>query len=156
MRARSGRHSLDGWSSIDGGLVIDVSKMKRVEIDETARTAKVGTGVVQREAVAALGARGYVMSTGSEGGVGLGGVILGGGFGLLTRLLGMACDALVAADIVVADDLESAKIIEVSENTNADLLWACRGGGGGNFGITTSYMLKLHELRDVQFVIARW
>src|ERR1700747_3686508 len=83
LRARSGRHCLEGWSSLDGGLVIDVSRMKSVEIDETARTAKVGTGLVQREAVAALGQRGFVMSTGSEGGVGLGGVILGGGFGFL-------------------------------------------------------------------------
>ncbi len=156
FRPRSGRHSLEGWSAIDSGLVIDVSRMKSVEFDETAGTVKVGTGVVQREAVAALGERGYVMSTGSEGGVGLGGVILGGGFGLLTRIFGMACDALVAAEIVVADELESAKIIEASENSNVDLLWACRGGGGNNFGITTSYTLKLHELRDVQFVIAKW
>ena len=78
LRARSGRHSLDGWSSLDGGLVIDVSRMKSVEFDEAARTVKVGTGLVQREAVAALGERGFVMSTGSEGGVGLGGVRLVG------------------------------------------------------------------------------
>ena len=156
LRARSGRHSLEGWSCIDGGLVIDVSRMKSVEIDEPARTAKVGTGLVQREAVAALGQRGFVMSTGSEGGVGLGGVILGGGFGLLTRLLGMACDALLAAEIVMADGPRSAKVIEANEHNNSDLLWACRGGGGGNFGIATSYTLKLHELADVQFLIAKW
>jgi FAD/FMN-containing dehydrogenase len=156
VRARSGRHSLDGWSSLDGGVVIDVSRMKSVEFDETARTVKVGTGLVQREAVAALGERGFVMSTGSEGGVGLGGVILGGGFGLLTRLFGMACDALLAAEIVVADGAQSAKLIEVNEHTNSDLLWACRGGGGGNFGIATSYTLKLHELADVTLLIAKW
>lgn len=156
LRARSGGHCIEGWSAIDGGLVIDVSRMKNIEFEEAAGTVRVGTGVIQREAVAALGERGYVMSTGAEGTVGLGGVILGGGFGLLTRQFGMACDALLAAEIVVADDLESAKIIEVEQNTNADLLWACRGGGGGNFGITTAYTLKLNELRDVQFVIARW
>src|ERR1700722_11985328 len=122
VRARSGRHSLDGWSSLDGGLVIDVSRLKSVEFDETARTVKVGTGLVQREVVAALGERGFVMSTGSEGGVGLGGVILGGGFGLLTRLLGMACDALLGAEIVVADGAHSAKLIEVNEHINSDLL----------------------------------
>lgn len=156
LRARSGRHCLEGWSSLDGGVVIDVSRMKSVEIDATARTAKVGTGVVQREAVAALGQRGFVMSTGSEGGVGLGGVILGGGFGLLTRLFGMACDALLAAEIVVADGLHSAKVIEANEHNNSDLLWACRGGGGNTFGITTSYTLNLHELSEVQFLIAKW
>ena len=156
MRARSGRHSIDGWSSIDGGLVIDVSRMKSVEIDETARTAKVGTGLIQKEAVAALGERGFVMPTGSEGGVGLGGVMPGGGFGLLTRSLGLACDNLLAAEIVVADGPRSAKVIEATARSNADLLWAWRGGGGGNFGIATSYTLKLHELSEVQLMIANW
>lgn len=156
LRARSGRHNIEGWSSLDGGLVIDVSRMKGLEIDETACVAKVGTGLVQREAVAALGERGFVMPTGSEGAVGLGGVILGGGFGLLTRMFGMACDALVAAEIVVADGSHSAKVIKADEHTNADLLWACRGGGGGNFGIATSYTLKVHELADMQLLIARW
>ncbi len=156
FRARSGGHCIEGWSALDGGLVIDVSRMKNAEFDEAAGTVRVGTGLIQREAVATLGARGYVMSTGAEGTVGLGGVILGGGFGLLTRQLGMACDALLAAQIVVADEAESAKIIEVDQDTHADLLWACRGGGGGNFGITTAYTLKLTKLHDVQFVIAKW
>lgn len=106
LRARSGRHSLDGWSSVDGGVVIDVSRMKGVAIDDAAGTATVGTGLTQREVVPALGERGFVMPTGSEGGVGLGGVIL------------------------------------------------C--GGGGNFGIATSYTLKLHELERAEFAILRW
>jgi FAD/FMN-containing dehydrogenase len=156
LRARSGRHSLEGWSCIDGGLVIDVSRMKSITIDETARTATVGTGLTQKETVPALGQRGFVVPTGSEGGVGLGGVILGGGFGLLTRSLGLACDNLLAAELVVADGPRSAKVVQASEHSNSDLLWACRGGGGGNFGIATSYTLKLHELSDVQFLIARW
>jgi FAD/FMN-containing dehydrogenase len=156
LRARSGRHSLEGWSCIDGGLVIDVSRMKSLVIDEAARTAPVGTGLVQKETVAALGQRSFVVPTGSEGEVGLGGVILGGGFGLLTRSLGMACDNLLAAEIVVADGPCSAKVVEASERSNPDLLWACRGGGGGNFGIATSYTMKLHELSDVKFLIASW
>ncbi|WP_037176180.1 FAD-binding oxidoreductase [Rhodococcus sp. UNC363MFTsu5.1] len=156
LRARSGRHSLEGWSSLDGGLVVDVSRMKGVEIDEAARTATVGTGLTQTEAVAALGRRGFVVPTGSEGGVGLGGVILGGGFGLLTRSMGMACDNLLAAEVVVADGARSAKVVRATESADSDLLWACRGGGGGNFGIATAYTLKLHELADVTFLIARW
>ena len=156
LRARSGRHSLEGWSSLDGGLVIDVSRMKSVEIDEKARTAKVGTGLTQKEIVPTLGQRGFVIPTGSEGGVGLGGVVLGGGFGLLTRGLGLACDNLLAAEIVVADGSRSAKVVEANAQSNSDLLWACRGGGGGNFGIATSYTLKLHELFHVEFAIARW
>jgi len=156
LRARSGRHSLEGWSSLDGGLVIDVSRMKTIEIDESTRTARVGTGLTQAEAVAALGQRGHVIPTGSEGDVGLGGVVLGGGFGLLTRSLGLACDNLLAAEIVIADGAHSAKIVEAGEHDNPDLLWACRGGGGNNFGIATSYTIRLHELSDVQFLIAKW
>src|SRR5262249_14813789 len=156
LRARSGRHSLDGWSALDGGLVIDVSRMKSVAIDAAAGTATVGTGLTQKEAVPALGQRGFVMSTGSEGGVGLGGVVLGGGFGLLTRNLGLASDNLLAAEIVVPDGARSAKIVRATEHDHSDLLWACRGGGGGNFGIATSYTLKLHELKHVEFAIVRW
>jgi hypothetical protein len=156
LRARSGRHSLDGWSSLDGGLVIDVSRMKSVTIDAAARKATVGTGLTQKEVVPALGQRGFVIPTGSEGGVGLGGVVLGGGFGLLTRHLGLASDNLLAAEVVVPDGARSAKILWATEQDHSDLLWACRGGGGGNFGIATSYILKLHELKHVEFAIVRW
>jgi FAD/FMN-containing dehydrogenase len=156
LRPRSGRHGTEGWSSLDGGLVIDVSRMKNVTIDEKARTATVGTGLIQKEAVPALGQRGFVIPTGSEGGVGLGGVMPAGGFGLLTRNLGLASDNLLAAEIVVADGAHSAKVVQANEHTNSDLLWAFRGGGGGNFGIATSYTLKLHELSEVQMLIASW
>ncbi len=156
FRARSGRHNLEGWSSIDGGLVIDVSRMKSVSINAAMRTATVGTGLTQLETVTALGHHGFAVPTGSEGGVGLGGVILGGGFGLLTRSMGMACDNLIAADIVVADGSGSARLVHADASTKPDLLWACRGGGGGNFGIATSYTFALHELSDVTFLIARW
>jgi hypothetical protein len=156
LRARSGRHSLDGWSSLDGGLVVDVSRMKSFTIDEKAGTATVGTGLTQKETVQALGQRGFVIPTGSEGGVGLGGVVLGGGFGLLTRHLGLASDNLLAAELVVPDGARSAKVVQASEHSNSDLLWACRGGGGGNFGIATSYTLKLHKLEHVELAIARW
>ena len=117
FRARSGRHNLECWSSIDGGLIIDVSRLKSVQIDETTRTATVGTGLTQKEAVAALGRRGYVVPTGSEGAVGLGGVVLGGGFGLLTRAMGLACDNLIAAEIVVADGTRSAKVVQATEDS---------------------------------------
>src|SRR3984885_11720012 len=156
LRARSGRHSLNGWSSLDGGLVVDVSRMKSVAIDETTGTATVGTGLTEEETVPALGQRGFVIPTGSEGGVGLGGVVLGGGFGLLTRNLGLASDNLLAAEVVVPDGARSAKVVQATEHSNSDLLWACRGGGGGNFGIATSYTLKLHALKHVEFAIVKW
>src|SRR5690242_57958 len=156
FRIRSGGHNLEGWSNVDGGLVIDVSRLKSIDIDAAAGTATVGTGLLQKEVVAALGEHGYTIPTGSEGGVGLGGVVLGGGFGLLTRRMGLACDQLLAADIVVADGTDSAKVIHVDENHHADLLWACRGGGGNNFGIATAYTVKLTKLADVAFLYATW
>lgn len=156
LRARSGGHGLEGWSSVDGGLVIDVSRMKGVEIDTASRTATVQTGLTQKEAVETLGQRGFLIPTGSEGSVGLGGVVPGGGLGLLTRSLGLACDHLLAAEIVVADGPDSAKVIEVDEERHPDLLWAWRGGGGGNFGIATSYTVQLHELPEVEMLIATW
>ena len=110
---------------------------------------------VPEETVPGARAARVCIPTGSRG-VGLGGVVLGGGFGLLTRKLGLACDNLLAAEIVVADGSHSAKVVEANAHTNSDLLWACRGGGGGNFGIATSYTLKLHELAHVEFAIARW
>ncbi len=156
FRARSGRHNLEGWSSVDGGLVIDVSRMKSVVVDDASQTATIGTGLVQKEVVAALGERGYAIPTGSEGLVGLGGVVLGGGFGLLTRRMGLACDKLLAAEIVVADGTDSAKVLHVDGQRHADLLCACRGGGGNNFGIATAYTVKLEKLTDVAFLYAKW
>ena len=156
LRVRSGRHSLDGWSSLDGGLVIDVSRMKSITIDETAGTATVGTGLTQEGDSPGARAARLCHSDRLGGGVGLGGVVLGGGFGLLTRNLGLASDNLLAAEVVVPDGARSAKVLQATEHSNSDLLWACRGGGGGNFGIATSYTLKLHDLNHVEFAIARW
>ncbi len=156
FRARSGRHNLEGWSSVDGGVVIDVSLLKSVQVDAATRAAVVGSGLTQAEAVAALGRQGWAIPTGSEGGVGLGGVVLGGGFGLLTRRLGLACDRLVGAEVVVADGDRSASVVTASLDHHADLLWACRGGGGNNVGIATSYTMELEPLVDVAFTYVTW
>lgn len=155
FRVRSGRHNLQGWSSLDGGVVIDVSRLKTVDVASSG-TAVVGTGLTQAEAVAGLGRAGWTIPTGSEGGVGLGGVVLGGGFGLLTRRLGLACDRLLEAEVVVPDGERSAKVIHASVDDHADLLWACRGGGGNNFGVVTSYTMQLAPLADVAFGYLTW
>jgi FAD/FMN-containing dehydrogenase len=97
---RSNGHNLEGWSNVDGGLRIDVSRLKSIELDEVAGTASVGTGLLQKEVVAALGEHGCTIPTGSEGGV-------AGEFGLLTRRMGLGCDHLLVADIVVADGTDS-------------------------------------------------
>jgi FAD/FMN-containing dehydrogenase len=156
IRVRSGRHCLEGWSAVDHGLVIDVSQMKSVMIDEASRTATVGAGLNQLEAVTALGAAGYAAPTGVEGTVGLVGATLGGGFGLLTRSFGMASDNLVVAEVVVASADGGAEAVVADKESNPDLLWALRGAGNGNFGIVTSLTYAIHPLTQAIYVRATW
>jgi FAD/FMN-containing dehydrogenase len=156
VRARSGRHALEGWNAVDGGVVIDVSELKATTIDSDAQTATVGAGLNQMEAVTALGAAGFAAPTGTEGSVGLVGATLGGGFGLLTRDYGMACDNLLAAEVVVATADGGAKAIIADEQNNTDLLWALRGAGNGNFGIVTSLTYRIHPLAHTIDIVAMW
>jgi FAD/FMN-containing dehydrogenase len=156
VRVRSGGHCLEGWSSVDGGLVIDVSGLKSAQIDAASGRATLGAGLLQLEAVTALGAYGLAAPTGSEGNVGLVGATLGGGLGLLTRSLGMACDNLMAVEIVVTDEVNGANAITVDDTSHADLMWALRGAGNGNFGIVTSLTYKVHLLPHVTYVTATW
>jgi FAD/FMN-containing dehydrogenase len=156
VRVRSGGHCLEGWSTVDDGLVIEVSELKSASIDAEGLTATVGAGLNQLEAVTALGAAGVAAPTGTEGSVGLVGATLGGGFGLLTRAFGMASDNLLAAEIVVASDDGGAQAIVVDENTNADLLWALRGAGNGNFGIVTSLTYRVHPLTETVYLTLTW
>jgi FAD/FMN-containing dehydrogenase len=156
LRVRSGRHSLEGWSNVDNGIVIDVSELKSVQIDTANLTATVGAGLNQLEAVTTLGEQNLAVTTGTEGSVGLSGATLGGGFGFLTRYLGMACDNLIGAEIVVASGAEGAKVIEVDLKHHSDLLWALRGAGNGNFGIVTSLTYKVTPLQSVAYLQATW
>lgn len=156
LRVRSGGHCLEGWSTVDDGLVIDVSEMKSATIDIVANTATVGAGLNQLEAVTALGAAGFAAPTGTEGTVGLVGATLGGGFGLLTRNFGMASDNLVAAEVVVASNTVGAEAITVDVDNNSDLLWALRGAGNGNFGIVTSLTYRIRPLTQTVYVTATW
>ncbi|MEU7799788.1 FAD-binding oxidoreductase [Micromonospora arborensis] len=156
LRVRSGRHNLEGWSNVDNGIVIDVSELKDVHIDTAARTAKVGAGLTQSEAVTALGEHDFAVTTGTEGTVGLSGATLGGGFGFLTRYLGMACDNLIGAEIVVAAGADGAKVLEVDPWNHSDLLWALRGAGNGNFGIVTSLTFKVAPLTSVAYLQVTW
>ena len=156
VRIRSGRHCLEGWSGVDGGLVIDVSALKSAQIDHVSRTATVGAGLNQSEAVTALGGAGFATPTGTEGSVGLVGATLGGGFGLLTRRFGMASDNLVAAEVVLAPAGGGATVVIADEQNNTDLLWALRGAGNGNFGIVTSLTYRVHRLTQAIYVTATW
>ncbi|MFR9790093.1 FAD-binding oxidoreductase [Streptomyces sp. MB22_4] len=156
LRIRSGRHSLEGWSNVDSGLVIDISELKSVHIDRAARVATVGAGLNQLEAVTTLAKQNFAVTTGTEGSVGLAGATLGGGLGFFTRWLGMACDSLIGAEVVIAEGAECAKVIKTDLNTHSDLLWALRGAGNGNFGIVTSLTYKVAPLKSVTYVQATW
>jgi len=156
LRVRSGRHALEGWSNIDNGLVIDVSRMKSVRIDTDARIATVGAGLTQLEAVTTLAKQNFAVTTGSEGSVSLCGATLGGGLGPLNRWLGMACDSLLAAEVVVASGPGCAEVINADLQHNSDLLWALRGAGNGNFGIVTQLTYRVHPLDHLTSVQATW
>ena len=156
IRARSGRHCLEGWSGVDGGITIDVSSLKHVSVDPVAGTATVGPGNTQGEAVTALGPMGLTIPTGSEATVGVGGVTLGGGIGFLSRSQGVTCDNLVALDIAVPSGRGGARLLHVDEKHHPDLLWASRGGGGGNFGVATSYTFRTHALATASACEVVW
>jgi FAD/FMN-containing dehydrogenase len=156
LRVRSGRHSLEGWSNVDNGIVIDVSELKSVHIDTASRIATVGAGLSQLEAVTTLAKKDLAVTTGTEGTVGLSGATLGGGFGFLTRYLGMACDSLTAAEIVVTSGARRAQVINADLRNNSDLLWALRGAGNGNFGIVTSLTYRAAPLKSVAYLQATW
>ncbi|MGW5383170.1 FAD-binding oxidoreductase [Nocardia sp. NPDC003963] len=156
VRVRSGRHALEGWSNVDNGIVIDVSRLKSVQFDPGAGIATVGAGLTQLEAVTALAKQNLAVTTGSEGSVSVCGATLGGGLGPLNRWLGMACDSLIAAEVVVASGHDCAEVINADLEHHSDLLWALRGAGNGNFGIVTRLTYEAHPLAHLACVQATW
>ncbi|QWT23127.1 FAD-binding oxidoreductase [Subtercola sp. PAMC28395] len=156
LRVRSGGHCLEGWSTLDDGLVIDVSGLTSFSIDTESCIATVGAGLTQAQAVAALGAAGFAAPTGTEGTVSLAGATLGGGFGLLTRAFGMACDNLLGVEIVVASADGGAEVLTVDADHNTELLWALRGAGNGSFGVVTALRYAVHPLAEVCSVTVTW
>ncbi|NUP26667.1 MAG: FAD-binding oxidoreductase [Nocardia sp.] len=156
LRVRSGRHALEGWSNIDNGIVIDVSRLKSVRIDSGGHTATIGAGLTQLEAVTTLAEQNLAVTTGSEGSVSVCGATLGGGLGPLNRWIGMACDSLVAAEVVVPSGHDCAEVINVDSQHHSDLLWALRGAGNGNFGIVTRLTYEVHSLARLAAVQATW
>jgi FAD/FMN-containing dehydrogenase len=141
VAVRGGGHSFPGHSTCEGGLLIDLSKMDSIRVDPNARTARVQPGVVLGRFDRETQARGLATTMGTVSQTGIGGLTLGGGFGRLSRRFGLACDSLIAADMVSAHG----RLVTTSANDNPDLLWALRGGGG-NFGIVTSFEYRLHPV----------
>jgi FAD/FMN-containing dehydrogenase len=143
LAVRSGGHSIVGHSTTEGGIVLDLRSMAKVEIDADARTAWVETGATAFQVTEAAARHGLVVGFGDSGSVGVGGITLGGGIGFLVRKLGLTIDSLLAAEVVTADGGH----LRVDADHHRDLFWAIRGGGG-NFGVVTRLKFRLHELRQ--------
>ena len=141
LAIRSGGHSAAGHCVTDGGIVLDLSEMRALEIDTKRRSAWVETGLTAGEYTLAAGALGLATGFGDTGSVGIGGLTLGGGVGYLVRKYGLTIDNLLAADIVTADG----QLLRADAETHPDLFWAIRGGGG-NFGVVTRFQFQLHEV----------
>src|SRR5574338_235508 len=144
LAVRSGGHSAVGHSVTDGGLVIDLHDMKRLDVDVEGRSAWAEAGLTAGEVTTALAEHGLVVGFGETASVGIGGITLGGGIGYLVRKHGLTIDSLLAAEIVTADG----ELLTVSETEHPDLFWAIRGGGG-NFGVVTRFQYRLHPLGQV-------
>ncbi|NUP74786.1 MAG: FAD-binding oxidoreductase, partial [Sinomonas sp.] len=138
---RGGGHSAPGFGTVDGGLVIDFSARRGVRVDPAARTARVEAGATWADFNHATHAFGLASTGGIIGSTGVAGLTLGGGIGYLARKYGLACDNLLAADVVLADG----SFVKASEAENVDLFWALRGGSG-NFGVVTSLEFRLHPV----------
>ncbi len=144
VAVRGGSHSVPGFGTCDDGVVVDLSSMSSVRVDPLTQTARVEGGATWGD----LNAAGYPFGLATTGGIisttGVGGLTLGGGIGYLARGLGLSCDNLLSADVVAGDG----SFHVASEKDDADLFWAIRGGGG-NFGVVTSFEFRLSRIQDI-------
>ncbi len=141
VAVRSGGHNIAGNAVCDGGLLIDLSPMKSVRVDPAARTARVEPGATLADFDKEAQSFALATPLGINSTTGVAGLTLGGGFGWTTRKLGLTIDNLLSADVVTADG----KLVRASDRENQDLFWALRGGGG-NFGVVTSFEFRLHPI----------
>jgi FAD/FMN-containing dehydrogenase len=144
LAVRSGGHSSAGHCVSEGGIVLDLSDMKELDIDVEGRTAWAQTGLTAGEYTTAAANHGLATGFGDTGSVGIGGITLGGGVGYFVRKYGLTIDDLLAADVVTADG----ELIRVDADKHPDLFWAIRGGGG-NFGVATRFQFRLHEVGTI-------
>src|SRR6266487_339533 len=144
LAVRGGGHNGPGLGTCDDGLVIDLSDMKGIRVDPSARTARVEGGCTWGEVDHATHAFGLATPSGFISTTGVGGLTLGGGTGYLSRTLGLTIDNLLGVDMVLADG----SFVTASPQEHADLFWAVRGGGG-NFGVVTSFLFQLHPISTV-------
>ncbi len=151
LAVRSGGHSYAGYST-GTGLVVDVRGLRQVAFRSGAAVATVGAGTLQVDLYAGLARYGRCVPGASCATVGIGGLALGGGVGVLARQLGLTCDNVAGLELVTADGV----LRRCDTATNPDLYWACRGGGGGNFGAVTSFVLRAHPAPTVSAFGLQW
>ena len=144
LAIRGGGHSVPGFGTCDGGIVIDLSRMRGVRVDPATSTARAEGGATWGDFNAATYPFGLATTGGIISTTGVAGLTLGGGIGYLTRGFGLSLDNLLSADVVTADG----RFLVASEREHADLFWALRGGGG-NFGVVTSFEFALHPVKDI-------
>jgi len=144
LSIRGGSHSVPGFGTNDGGVVIDLAPMNGVRVDPHARTARAEGGCTWGGFNHATYAFGMATTGGIIASTGIAGLTLGGGIGYLTRAFGLSCDNLISADVVTADG----RFLVASKRENEDLFWALQGGGG-NFGVVTSFQYQLHPVKDI-------
>jgi FAD/FMN-containing dehydrogenase len=144
LAIRGGGHSVPGFGTCDGGVVIDLSRMRGVRVDPASSTARAEGGATWGDFNAATYPFGLATTGGIISTTGVAGLTLGGGIGYLARGFGLSIDNLLSADVVTADG----RFLVASEHENEDLFWALRGGGG-NFGVVTSLEFQLHPVRDI-------
>ena len=146
VAVRGGGHSTHGYSSCDGGVVIDVGPMKEVAIDVEQRTGRFGAGLTWGELDAATQAHGLAVTGGRVSHTGIAGLTLGSGSGWLERKYGTTCENLIAAEVVTANG----RIVRAAADENAELLWGLRGAGG-NFGVVTQFEFRLHPVGPIVY-----
>jgi FAD/FMN-containing dehydrogenase len=144
LSIRGGSHSVPGFAVCDDGLVIDLSRMKSIHVDPVTRTVRAEGGCTWADVDHATHAFGLAVPCGVISSTGVAGLTLGGGSGHLTRKYGLSCDNLISADVVTADG----RFLKASADENADLFWALRGGGG-NFGVVTSFQFRAYPVSTV-------